>query len=255
MEVHGAHGLYREKFPTLLQEQSAAAVNIQTSLEAAESILLELEETESDESALITEILAQYRTTLDLARGVAIEREVVHTMQTRLLDGHGLDGDEGGDANAEDFAKWFDDEVQARVKEYEAQTDEEKYHGVPGYVDLLKKIWEVNHTAPFRLNGAEADDDDLEMVSEQMSFKCPITTMLMEDPHTSSACNHSYSSAILDIIRKSGGRIECPVTGCRRYVTLRDLKPNKQLARKIERMRESQEDNRADADDDDMIVQ
>jgi len=86
------------------------------------------------------------------------------------------------------------------------------------------------------IDNPEDEDDDIVITNRQESTKCPITKRTMTDPLISRRCEHSYSSVIKDIIKKSEAmRIECPVAGCVHFVTLSDLKPNKLLARKIRR--------------------
>ena len=91
--------------------------------------------------------------------------------------------------------------------------------------------WFVNESddaSVSRTRGAAAaadtvEDDDLEVASERISVKCPITLLHMKDPVTSRKCPHSFEkTAILDMIKLSEetvpgtGRhgpkqIKCPV--------------------------------------------
>lgn len=65
------------------------------------------------------------------------------------------------------------------------------------------------------------DDDDLEMVGgdaalDANKLKCPITTMLLDQPLRNTVCNHVYSKAGIDQLLKGAGRrkVGCPVAGC-----------------------------------------
>ncbi len=82
----------------------------------------------------------------------------------------------------------------------------------------------------------ENDDVELEIVGEQFSFKCPITQRIMDEVLTSKVCKHSFSTAILSLCNSSGGRVECPVAGCRYMVNVSSLFKNKALNRKLQRL-------------------
>ncbi|KAJ3192574.1 hypothetical protein HDU67_005415 [Dinochytrium kinnereticum] len=194
---------------------------------------------------------------LDQAYRIGVQKKVIDGMKGRLIQGRGVRPAEDGETDERDF--WTDEfvafvkkETDKKMQIYSKQTDEEKYHVNQAYVEMRKKLWEVNNAGPFRLNGNEEDDDELAIIGEQSSFLCPFTTVLMEDPHTSKICKHSFSKAIVDIIRGSReGKIECPVAGCNKMVRMVDLYRDKILARKIERYRESQEDMEAGFGDED----
>ena len=52
------------------------------------------------------------------------------------------------------------------------------------------------------------DDDDVDVLSERISIKCPITLVPMKDPVTSTKCPHSFErSAILDMLDRSAIRV------------------------------------------------
>lgn len=73
----------------------------------------------------------------------------------------------------------------------------------------------------------------------------------MEDPYTSKTCGHSYSKAILGLFRQENIRIECPITGCKRFLYKRDLAPNKALKRQVERALLEQEAEREEEEGED----
>ena len=52
-------------------------------------------------------------------------------------------------------------------------------------------------------------DDDIEVASERISIKCPLTLLEMEDPVSSNKCTHSFErNAILEMIQASQLRIK-----------------------------------------------
>ena len=116
--------------------------------------------------------------------------------------------------------------------------------------------------------GHQADDDedsDVEIASERVSLKCPITLLPFKDPVTSAKCPHSFEKeAILDMLRLSSDYlpftaeqelelsqvrdrraierkkaeigtpcVKCPVCSCPLVAV--DLKPDPVLLRKVKR--------------------
>ncbi|KAG0260564.1 hypothetical protein DFQ27_003462 [Actinomortierella ambigua] len=104
--------------------------------------------------------------------------------------------------------------------------------------DFRQKVWEVHHPhtplpSSTKNQGGADDDDGLEMIGAEESFKCPLTTLYLEDPYTSVICKHSYSKEAL-IAHLRSSRI-CPVQGCSRPLSMQDVQPNRALARRVAR--------------------
>lgn len=110
------------------------------------------------------------------------------------------------------------------------------------------------------------EDDDIEIASERVSLKCPITLLPFKDPLTSTKCPHSFEKeAILDMLRLSSDylpftadqefvlsqtrdrraldrkkkemgtpTVMCPVCSC--TLAEADLKPDPVLLRKVKRV-------------------
>ncbi|MCJ1417381.1 hypothetical protein MMC32_003724 [Xylographa parallela] len=105
------------------------------------------------------------------------------------------------------------------------------------------------------------EESDIEIASERITVKCPLTLLPMHDPLTSKKCPHSFEkAAILDMLsrsttwvggtgRRGGGTQEramkCPV--CEVMLTTSDLYTDAVLVRKIKRLQAAQA---ADGDDD-----
>ncbi|MCJ1436000.1 hypothetical protein MMC27_005378 [Xylographa pallens] len=105
------------------------------------------------------------------------------------------------------------------------------------------------------------EGSDIEIASERITVKCPLTLLPMRDPLTSKKCPHSFEKvAILDMLsrstnwvggtgRRGGGTQEramkCPV--CEVMLTTSDLYTDSVLIRKIKRLQAAQA---ADGDDD-----
>jgi E3 SUMO-protein ligase NSE2 len=122
-------------------------------------------------------------------------------------------------------------------------------------------------------DGDDSDDDDVQVGGVTQDYRCPLTLTLLVDPLTSYArflysllfsmltslfrttCGHSFAAdAIKEYLKNNRtAREKCPTAGCNKIISLADLKPNKELAKKAkeaarrERMRE-EEDGSDDSD-------
>ncbi|KAI8855277.1 hypothetical protein BC829DRAFT_438676 [Chytridium lagenaria] len=242
----------------IISDHDTILENISLSLNVAETILVDLEEVGGHRKEM-DQLKEEFKRMLDEEYKVKVQKKVVDQMKQRLVQGYGLgeigttsmEEDEEGsmpqrDYENDDFVMHVSTVVAKKMKVYLQKSEKERYNGNPAYVDLCKKIWEVNHTGAFKMDEDEEEDDELAVIGEQESLICPIMRTLMEEPHTSIICHHSFSKAIIDLIKSNNGKLECPVAGCRKILRLSDLKFNKALNRKIERHRESQEDMEAE---------
>jgi len=157
------------------------------------------------------------------------------------------------------------EEIDSVNKEYEAELslERDRYQCQPKYKryavnkefrEFRETLWDVKNegrTMPSLLEYTrqkygrdedileiehEENDDEIVITNRQESMICPLTKKIMIDPLINIRCEHSYSSVIKEYIKQSNERrIECPVAGCKHYVTMSDLRPNKLLARKIRR--------------------
>lgn len=107
------------------------------------------------------------------------------------------------------------------------------------------------------------DDGDVEIDSERISLKCPITLLPLRDPVTSIKCPHSFErEAIEQMIRNSGTypsarsnlprkkHVQCPV--CTVQLSLEDVRSDPVLARRVRRANERaarEDDDDGDIDD------
>lgn len=76
----------------------------------------------------------------------------------------------------------------------------------------------------------------------------------MREPYTSKVCGHSFSSDIVEHLKRQFGQVECPVTGCKSYVRMSDLYKDKKLARKITRELATQEEQTRNEHEDAAVV-
>jgi hypothetical protein len=56
------------------------------------------------------------------------------------------------------------------------------------------------------------------------------------------------------MIKSNRGEIECPVAGCNKLIRISDLKPDKALAKKVERHKRRLEEEAEKEDDDAVLV-
>jgi hypothetical protein len=107
----------------------------------------------------------------------------------------------------------------------------------------------------------DEDDDDLETAAAPRNMKDPVGLRIMTDPVSkyalffstfnknlksrisSGKCQHSYENkTIREMIQQNGpGLFGCPVPGCDAKFTAKDLTPNKELKKHIERFLKQEE--------------
>ncbi|CAK7200768.1 hypothetical protein SEUCBS139899_003467 [Sporothrix eucalyptigena] len=92
------------------------------------------------------------------------------------------------------------------------------------------------------VDGAGDDeDDDLVVQREVISFLCPLSLVTMKDPYRSRVCKHTFEhSAILEYLRSGPVATrnqpkKCPQTGCAVEYTAKDLVPDTEMRRRIQR--------------------
>lgn len=136
-----------------------------------------------------------------------------------------------------DILETFKAKVADESSEYNERPVATKYQSA-AYKDFCERIWSVRH--PGQEFEHNEDDDDIQVIGVTVTYKCPITLGIMDDPYTCSACNHSYSSAILELIRGKPNGDACPVSGCRAIVTVANTRRDTKLARKVKRWRDAQ---------------
>ena len=131
-------------------------------------------------------ILAQFD--LKSGEGTDYEKTILDKMKERT----GTSGEDGGD-DAQQF------QSNAMVRE------------------MMETLGE--QVAAGSKTTGEDDDDDLEMVGGDAALdvnkpKCPITTMLLDQPLRNTVCNLVYSKVGIDQLLKGRRKVGCPVAGC-----------------------------------------
>lgn len=197
------------------------------------------------EKLLDEKSMEHYRTTLkNIAQeNVRQERELQAYMTTLQVLGNRNDDPEEDveDENAapDDFQQLIETTMDQEREKMEREsidvTHEEKY------LEMLSRLGEQ---APAGTQGSgpagdgDDSDEDLQVLTQGgnggENLKCPITTMLMENPVRNTVCGHAYSlDAIVQLLRTNR---TCPVFGCNNKNVVRShLVEDPDLALKIRR--------------------
>ncbi|KAI0174230.1 zinc-finger of the MIZ type in Nse subunit-domain-containing protein [Pestalotiopsis sp. NC0098] len=160
-------------------------------------------------------------------------------------------------------------ENKARLQaDYEGKTPYQRYGLNNDYIQFKKQWHEAAHRDGKPLPDAskwfssrnhdsgedeeeEEEDDDLIVAREKKDIRCPLSLVIMQEPFTSSKCNHTFEkTAIMEFLRSQPGRsTRCPQTGCSKEVSIRDFSLDHSMLRQIKRA-QRQEANDDDDDDD-----
>ncbi|OCH86400.1 hypothetical protein OBBRIDRAFT_738066 [Obba rivulosa] len=159
-----------------------------------------------------------------------------------------------------DVVDRYEKGVRNKVEEYNQKTIRQKYAKNEEYSTFRQAIFEVQHpdtamppVTDFlpREEGDDSDDDeDVVVGGVTQDFKCPLTLTLLQDPMTSTVCGHSFSAAAIKEYLGNSRNVKkpCPASGCKKSFSHNDLKPDKELAKKVkdaarrQRMRDSDDD-------------
>jgi len=91
------------------------------------------------------------------------------------------------------------------------------------------------------LDEEENDEADIVVTAGKVSLICPLTQTPFIDPVLNPRCKHSYSAlAIRSHLRNTARHTSnnCPVSGCSQSVSLSELVPNQELARRMMRQKD-----------------
>ncbi|KAI0372159.1 hypothetical protein BV20DRAFT_991662 [Pilatotrama ljubarskyi] len=159
----------------------------------------------------------------------------------------------------------YEQGVREHLDQYRHKTARQKYAKNDHYQKFKQTVYEVQHpdTAmppltdliPREEGDDSDDDDDLQIGGVTQDYKCPLSLTILVDPLTSKLCGHSYSAeAIKDYLGHSRARRkECPATGCKKQISLADLEPNKELAKRAKEAARRERAREEDSDDGEVI--
>ncbi|KAI9435379.1 hypothetical protein F5148DRAFT_1266636 [Russula earlei] len=141
----------------------------------------------------------------------------------------------------------YQTQTQEKLDEYKKRTSRQKYAKSEAYAAFRQSIYEVQHPNEAMPpvveflpqeegdNSDDDDDDDIQVGGVLQDLNCPITLTPLVDPQTSTVCQHSFSAAAIRQVLGPNRftKKKCPASGCNQMICLNDLKPNKDLARRV----------------------
>nr|CAG8616769.1 14931_t:CDS:2 [Entrophospora candida] len=150
---------------------------------------------------------------IDVETKLKIERESLEKIIVKCDAGQEID-----------FLDSHEEEVKRLNIIFDDRSEKEKYFQNEHYNEFKQKVWEVNHQdEPMPPLDADADDD-IVVGRQKESLKCPITTLLYEEPVTSNVCKHTFSkSAILQLISRNRDVVCCPIPDSSTSISFRDV--------------------------------
>ncbi|KAG6830696.1 hypothetical protein H0H92_015172 [Tricholoma furcatifolium] len=171
---------------------------------------------------------------IDISAEMQSHEKVLDELAQRVAQGEKL----------ENFIDHYSTGIQERKEAYSKTTSRQKYAKSEEYATFKNNIFEALHPdtpippitefIPKEPGDDSDDDDELEMGGVSQNYNCPITLTLLEDPVTSDVCKHSFSkAAIMQSFRGGEPSIRCPAAGCTKRFSRANLKPNKDLAKKV----------------------
>ncbi|KAJ3092037.1 hypothetical protein HK102_011385 [Quaeritorhiza haematococci] len=213
--------------------------------ELAECLKFSGEHAEEDQK-LIQKLEDSIYTFIDLECKLAAQKESLQNLHNQLTRAAARRNAES-QQELPHVIDTFEEHYKKELDKWDATPANRRYATHDKYREFNKQVWEAQHPGQKYAPDAEEDDEDLVVMDQTQSFKCPITQAIMDKPYTSKVCKHSFSSAVINFIKESrSSQIECPVAGCQSYLKLADLAYDRALARKIAKSQASQ----ASEDDD-----
>jgi len=158
--------------------------------------------------------------------------------------------------NRDEFHKLVD----AKEREYDEQTEWNKYGNHTHYVDFKKTVWTAKHPekphprmhryfADANVSNEESDED-IQIESITQNLRCPLTLQYYEEP-MKARCGHIFDkSAIYDMLNQAainGQSLPCPQSGCNHLVTRGELKLDRPTLRLVESAKEKEREVHVEA--------
>ncbi|KAG0643918.1 zinc-finger of the MIZ type in Nse subunit-domain-containing protein [Tuber brumale] len=200
----------------------------------------EKEKAMADMEKLARELVDENKRALDMKEAL---ESIVRVQREALLR-----GDEPRESGEEQgLSGQYESTLVAKKRHWDAMSNTEKYTTSPEYLDFRRSHWEARNPEvplpPTRTwfssgaSGAQDDESDIEIAQEKQSYKCPLTLRPFEDPVRSTVCPHAFEKdAIEDMIKRSPVKgVPCPTPGCTKMLTLKVLKRDSVLKRKVAR--------------------
>ena len=213
-----AQQVIQTKFKSILDEHDKILSHLDTGLEKLRDAALDLDEScfslEEDDHSYLSKLTEALQDLSNKELLISGQKRILLDTRKKLLD-------------KEIHLKDLDDYYQNELKTLKENV---KKSGTSEYVKELK-------SQIAQLRGKEDQDEDLQVVSQRVSYICPITTKLLVKPVKSSQCGHVYSRAAIVQMMVAHGRgdIECPKAGCNHYVRESYLVEDRSIIRAVAR--------------------
>jgi hypothetical protein len=207
------------KFKSLLEDHDKVLINFNIGLEKLRDAALDLDESclelKEDEHPLISKLAEALQELYEKELFIKGQKRILETARSKLLS---------KEVDLKDLDEYYQNEISSLKKSV-------KTSGTSEHLKELK-------TLRAQLRGMEDDqDEELRVVSQRVSYICPITTKLLVDPVKSSKCGHVYSKAAIIQMMVTHGRgdVECPKAGCYQYVRESYLTVDRNITRAVAR--------------------
>ncbi|CBQ68195.1 conserved hypothetical protein [Sporisorium reilianum SRZ2] len=196
-----------------------------------------------DECNELEQADADLRELIDAQAEKAIRRKVLEEIAQDLHTGVQMD----------DPAKRYKEDVQTQLDTYNKQTSRQKYAKNTDYHNFKNTVWVAKEEGamppvkdlipaePGDENASGDDDDEIQTGGVTQNFRCPLTANIMEDPLSNTLCTHSYSrAAITEYV--AAGNNRCPASACMAAVSMRSLKHDPLLVKKVAAFKRREEE-------------
>ncbi|TPX47542.1 hypothetical protein SeMB42_g00169 [Synchytrium endobioticum] len=213
--------------------------------------LIESEFTPSEKRTQLLALDQALRSQLDTAAILAISKTVLVDLRSRT-------------PQLPNLRETYEQRRQAAIAEYSGKPPAQKYYSSRDYRYFREKAHDIGPNAhrPFRMceihddldatAGHDDDDDDEDIRVEAVTkdYRCYITRRIMDaEVWTTRTCNHSFSSAILDMLRRARAKVQCPAPSCDFLLCEANLERDRGLEREIKVYLEREKERRAAGDD------
>ncbi|GAA5994344.1 NSE2 family E3 SUMO-protein ligase [Rhodotorula paludigena] len=183
---------------------------------------------------IMSQLDRDFRAALDREAELEIRMTTASDLRMRIAQGHQMTN----------VHRWYEDKAKDKLEEYTSKTPRQRYENNVLFERYRTLVWEsytdgrgvpnIKKFLPREEGDDESDDEDFEFGAQTHNFQCPITLSTLEDPYSSSLCPHSFSGdAIKELIKSSGGRSPCPVSGCDKSLTLGTVHADEGLRRRV----------------------
>ena len=139
--------------------------------------------------------------------------------------------------------------AEGRKRDYRDLADVDRYGESPPYEEFKRRVFGLQFpeedypgtTSFFRHGGGGGEELTYRI---KRTLKCPITMTLFQHPVRSKVCVHVFSrDAVMEMIQRNRGAIDCPVAGCDHVLTKDTLERDRVMERRVREQEEEEERN------------